>query len=151
MRQPNVKRPFYLPVVVFFSLLILLAACGESPAPLSLTPTPQYTWTTIVPVRRLTPTPRVFVPSPTPADGIPRVMVGGNYFEPIAVKVRKGTTIEWVHEGAAAHNVTSINSSWPSIPMDFGRRYRMVFDKPGTYTYICTLHAGMSGLIEVTD
>jgi plastocyanin len=82
-------------------------------------------------------------------------------FEPSIVTIRAGQSVKWVWSDAPiphdvyfrtfkpvgggpaelypAHSVVQINGTWTQT-----------FTKPGTYKYICTVHAGMYGEVIVT-
>ena len=68
-------------------------------------------------------------------------------FEPPAIEVKPGTTVTWHFEdGAVPHDVKADGFA-SGIRKTGTFTYR--FDRPGTYTYRCTLHAGMTGRVIV--
>lgn len=85
---------------------------------------------------------------------------GGNLFEPAAISVLVGTTVEWEWPaGALQHNVVPDDGSAPetSGPLGDGPRvHSFKFTTPGVYRYYCANHggiggAGMSGTVTVTS
>jgi plastocyanin len=83
-----------------------------------------------------------------PAVGVTTVAVRDDYYEPRVIEVPAGTEVTWVWEGRRGHDVVS-NLFRTSVVSrgDFVH----TFDEPGVWDYICTLHAGMTGRVIVTD
>jgi plastocyanin len=78
-----------------------------------------------------------------------RVEAKDNRFDPVAVEVPAGTTVTWSFEdGGTPHDVTG--DGWKSGEPQSEGSYSHAFDRPGTYPYRCTLHAGMDGRVVVT-
>lgn len=89
-----------------------------------------------------------------------RVQIIGNSYYPKVAVVPPGTEVEWVNEDVFAffkgefsgvHDVvTSEAPEHFSSPMlGHAERFRQVLTKPGTYTYYCTPHPYMEGVIIV--
>ena len=76
-------------------------------------------------------------------------------FEPGDVTVKAGETVTWTNEEAVAHDVDGSGkgvkfSSGEEGGMNEGDTFKFTFDKPGTYDYICRVHApGMAGTVTV--
>lgn len=85
--------------------------------------------------------------STAPPGSTPTVTVQDDLFHPAELTVEEGTTVVWEwEEGRRAHNVVGEGlSSDTKADGTFEHR----FDEPGTYTYSCTLHAGMDGTVIV--
>jgi plastocyanin len=98
-------------------------------------------------------------PAVTPADEEAtqalrkRVLVKDNFFEPRSVNIHRGDRVTWIWRGENAHNVTFVK-----VPKGAGKRgaetrvtgrWTRRFRKRGLYKYICTIHAGMRGTIDV--
>ncbi|MFC4425949.1 cupredoxin domain-containing protein [Deinococcus navajonensis] len=80
------------------------------------------------------------------------VVIGDNRFQPATLTVKVGTTVTWKHQGAAVHNVISLEPpALHSNDLEQGETYAYLFSKAGRYTYYCSYHAGMTGTIIVTD
>jgi plastocyanin len=139
-------------IAFVWALAFLLMGCGGgAPIPTSV-PTATATMIFDPIVRRATPTLLPYpTSSPTPNDGIARIMVGDNYFEPAMVAIKKGTTVEWWHGGGHDHIVASSKSDWITFLSSTGGRQRMTFNTPGDYPYVCLLHSGMLGMIRVLN
>jgi plastocyanin len=71
-----------------------------------------------------------------------------NAFSPRSKTITAGTTLVWSNAGALPHTVTG--SGFNSGIMMPGTTYRRTFNSPGTYSYLCTLHSGMTGTVIVT-
>lgn len=76
------------------------------------------------------------------------VLVKDNFFSPKQATVKVGETVTWQFEGNSAHNVTfdDFNSKLQKTG-----KYTHTFDTAGSFEYRCTVHAGMSGKVTVSD
>ena len=79
-----------------------------------------------------------------------------NKFAPATVRIRPGDTVTWQYAGGSGHTVTSTTSNWskndpvgPPAILTLSTSY--LFDKAGTYRYVCTEHrsVGMKGTVIV--
>jgi plastocyanin len=106
----------------------------------------------------------VLKPGKAPADRSPAtttaaptalhqtIKIGDNFFMPASVSVPAGTTITWMHTGRVTHNVLSIDlTGLRSADLQPGDSYSYTFKTPGTFTYYCSYHEGMSATITVTN
>ena len=81
-----------------------------------------------------------------------KVKIANMAFSPATLTVPAGTTVTWVNYDGDAHSVESRDKAFPSSPLlNTGDKYSHTFDKPGTYTYYCAVHAYMTGKIVVTE
>ncbi|MEZ0114090.1 plastocyanin [Catenulispora sp. EB89] len=73
-------------------------------------------------------------------------------FAPAALTVKAGTTVTWTNKDGDAHTVTSQGSGGPlaSAALATGQSYSFTFTKPGTYSYLCTIHPFMTATVTVT-
>lgn len=87
------------------------------------------------------------------ADAAPgEVRVVDNEFEPEDVTVAVGDTVTWRFEGNVTHNVTPAGDNrgdWKASKTVKEGTHEWTFEDAGTYDYICTLHPGMTGSVEV--
>ena len=84
-----------------------------------------------------------------PVTGVTRVAAKDNRFTPPAVQVPAGTTVTWAFEdGLVPHDVTG--DGWRSGDPQRKGTFAHTFDRPGTYSYRCTVHDGMNGRVVVT-
>jgi plastocyanin len=70
-------------------------------------------------------------------------------FLPSTTPIRAGTTVTWTNEDEAVHTVTAADGSFDSGRMPIGGTFSMTFAAPGTYEYVCSLHAAMRGALVV--
>jgi nitrite reductase (NO-forming) len=90
------------------------------------------------------------------------VLIQGNSYYPKVIEVTPGTTIEWVNEDvftyfdgefAGIHNVVGIKGpeSFASPMLGHAERFSVKFTKEGEYSYMCTPHPYMKGIVRVVD
>jgi len=87
------------------------------------------------------------------------VALEGFAFNPVRAFVDPGTTVRWVNEDSAAHDVTSAQfhdaaESWDfSKGLSGGASVSYTFESAGVYEYYCTIHgrSSMCGVIVVGD
>jgi plastocyanin len=90
------------------------------------------------------------------AGGPEKVEARDDFFDPEAVHVPVGNTIEWPNEGRNAHTVTADDGSFDSGNLAPGKEFELSFPKAGVYRYFCRYHGkpgglGMAGVILVGD
>ena len=84
-------------------------------------------------------------------SGPAEVAIKDFVFGPIAMKVAAGQAVTWTNADETPHQVTITGPNGQrSDLMLKGQSATMKFDEPGTYGYICGLHPGMKGTVEVT-
>jgi plastocyanin len=90
-------------------------------------------------------------PAAVPVSGS-IVMIKNFAFGPAALQVKVGTKVTWQNQDTDPHTVTSTSNSGPlaSAALSTGQRYSFTFTKPGTYTYLCTIHPFMTATVTVT-
>ena len=72
-------------------------------------------------------------------------------FGPEKITVQAGQTITWTNVDDSPHQVTVQGETTLRTPVVLrGQSTALKFDYPGSYGYICGLHPGMKGTIEVT-
>lgn len=100
---------------------------------------------------------------PAAADG-PTVTTKLLAYEPETLEVKAGTTVTWSVSDSIAHTVTTGTFELGGNglrtaqnpdgridkPISAGKDVSYTFDEPGTYTYYCSIHKGMTGVVEVT-
>jgi plastocyanin len=76
-------------------------------------------------------------------------------FEPADVTINAGETVTWTNDEGVPHDVDGSGpggdfSSGPEGGMMEGDTYEFTFDEPGSYEYVCRVHApGMAGTVTV--
>ncbi len=78
------------------------------------------------------------------------VEMKGFAFSPQELTVKVGTKVTWTNMDSASHDVKAADGSWGSDSLANGQTFSMVFDKEGTFAYVCTFHPNMTGTIIVT-
>jgi plastocyanin/type 1 glutamine amidotransferase len=74
-------------------------------------------------------------------------------FQPSDVTITTGQTVRWEFDQAATtHTVTSTSSNWTvdETRAPNGAAVEHTFTDPGTYTFHCTIHLGMTGSVTVS-
>jgi len=91
-----------------------------------------------------------------PASAPPRVVtvvIAEFKFEPAAVTVHAGDTVEWKNDDIVPHTATADGEAqkpaFDTGTIDTGAAWRYVARKKGTYNYSCTLHPNMKGKLIV--
>lgn len=79
-----------------------------------------------------------------------------DFFDPQALRVDPGTTIEFHNDGRNPHTVTADDLTYDSGILQNGQVWNHTYTTPGIYPFNCKLHGaaggiGMSGIIAVGD
>lgn len=73
-------------------------------------------------------------------------------FNPKTIKVRVGDEITWTNEDTIVHNVTAESGAdFKSGDLNQGDTFDFEPTKAGTIAYVCTIHPGQDGTIEVAE
>lgn len=80
-----------------------------------------------------------------------RVVMSGYAFSPRALTITAGSTVTWVNEDQAPHDVKTTSGPEPihSPMLSKGGTWSHTFTLPGTYGYVCTVHPGMTAELVV--
>lgn len=70
-------------------------------------------------------------------------------FNPAEITVEPGTTVTWINHDEVPHAVASKNKAIASKALDTDDRFAHTFDQGGDYSYYCTLHPFMTGVVHV--
>lgn len=92
------------------------------------------------------------VPSNVPAAASSdQVEIGNFSFSPMTLTVVAGTKVTWTNHDDIPHTVVSDDDPhlFKSPPLDTDDAYSVIFQKPGTYRYFCSVHPKMVGTIIV--
>lgn len=69
--------------------------------------------------------------------------------------MKAGTTVTWTNQDSVQHTVTSadrisvganVTSLFDSGLFSQGQTFSFAFTKPGTYFYVCTIHANQAAM-----
>jgi len=70
-------------------------------------------------------------------------------FAPKEITVAPGTKVTWVNRDEVPHTVASSDRSFASKGLDTDDRFEHTFSTEGDYSYICTVHPFMTGVVHV--
>lgn len=87
----------------------------------------------------------------TATSGTPVVTIQGFAFKPKVLVIKPGMKVKFVQEDTVPHDVVgAANSAFIHSPvLKKGQSYTVTFSKPGTYSYICTIHPNMQAKVIV--
>jgi plastocyanin len=87
---------------------------------------------------------------PVARSGAGEVTIRDFDFGPGSIKVTAGQSITWTNADDTPHVVAVVGGQGQrSRLMLKGETATLAFDQPGTYEYVCGLHPGMKGSVEV--
>lgn len=87
-----------------------------------------------------------------PGSSIP---TSKQYLDPEILRIKQGESVSWVNNDAAAHTITSgtpekgPDGMFDSSLLVSGGKYKITFNKKGTYDYFCMFHPWKVGKIIV--
>jgi plastocyanin len=151
----------FVPVVVACAAIALASGCGSSKSSSTggaSTPATTSAAGAHAPKEGLVRDGKINYASPPANSPVRSGLVKISYheitIEPDTLRVKVGSTIEWVNEDPIEHNVTSASGPTSFASKNFGEggKFRVKLTKPGVIHYRCTLHpATMNGTIEVVS
>jgi plastocyanin len=68
-------------------------------------------------------------------------------FEPARLEVKKGTAVTWKNDDLVPHTATS--PQFDSGSLATGESWRHTFTQAGVFSYVCTFHPHMKGVVVV--
>jgi len=68
---------------------------------------------------------------------------------PKEITVAPGTKIIWTNRDETPHTVTSTDKSFASKGLDTDDKFEHTFTSEGDFSYTCTLHPFMTGVVHV--
>jgi plastocyanin len=78
------------------------------------------------------------------------VTISGIAFGPSAIRVSPGAAVTWTNNDNINHNVTFSNTAIGAVPnFSTGSSTLTMPTTSGTYAYHCTIHASMTGTVQV--
>lgn len=135
--------------------VLALSACGGDEPAASAGSTPA----SAAPSTTAAPATTALVTNP-PNGEVVDVQALDNTFRVEDLTVEVGTEVRWTNVGRNQHNVVAVAKTaadvWGVEDVDFqpGDVYSHVFDHPGVFEYVCTIHGvegrGMIGTVTVT-
>jgi plastocyanin len=96
----------------------------------------------------------VAIVQPARADGAgpaTTVVIDNFSFNPPKLSIAAGSTVTWKNQDDMPHTIVNDASprEFKSPPLDSGEQFSWTFSKPGTYTYFCSIHPKMVGVVTV--
>jgi plastocyanin len=147
-----------VPILAVCVVVAFAAGCGSSKSSTTTSGTTATTSTSGTVKSGLTTNAKINYASPPANAPVKSGLVKIDYheisIEPDTLKVKVGSTIEWVNQDSIEHNVTSASGPSKFASKEFGEggTFRVTVTKPGIIHYRCTLHpATMNGTIEVVS
>lgn len=140
-----------------FALAMILAAlafsaCGDDDDSTAPESTGEATATTSEPGDDASTEPSGNAPAPSgEAVRAAKVMIADFAYEPDPVTVQVGGKVIWQNEDSAPHTATAEDGSFDTGTLDEGKLKSETFKEAGTFAYICTIHPGMTGTVEVVE
>jgi len=68
-------------------------------------------------------------------------------FVPDTITITVGFPVRWTNEGMVFHSVVSDSGLWASGLLPPNAWFEVRFDSAGTFSYHCSVHAGMVGTV----
>jgi plastocyanin len=85
----------------------------------------------------------------TPSIGNPSIEIAKFAFAPKEITVAPGTKVTWTNHDETPHTISAGDKSFLSKAMDTDDRYEYTFASEGDFSYFCTLHPFMTGIVHV--
>ena len=70
-------------------------------------------------------------------------------FSPTQVTVAPGDTVAWVNHDQTPHSIAARDHGFGSKALDTDDRYERQFTAEGDFSYVCSLHPFMTGIVHV--
>lgn len=77
------------------------------------------------------------------------VGIPGKYFVPSTLQVVVGDTVTWRNSDQDTHDLVAGDGAFASGLLSAGSAFAHTFDTAGTHPYVCTIHASMTGVVDV--
>jgi plastocyanin len=70
-------------------------------------------------------------------------------FSPNRIEITAGTTVTWTNNDPLVHTISADDKSWDSGAVEPGKTWSHTFTQPGEYSFHCTPHPFMKGVVVV--
>lgn len=70
-------------------------------------------------------------------------------FTPKEITVAPGTSVTWTNHDETPHTISATDKTFASKAMDTDDHYAYTFASEGDFSYFCTLHPFMTGIVHV--
>ena len=97
-------------------------------------------------------TPTALAPPTVVTGGVLGIAISDAGFAPAESRVTVGRAVTWRNDGRQSHDVSIVGdpeSGWGSGQVGPSGTFQRVFEVPGRYDYVCSLHPTMRGRIVV--
>ena len=84
------------------------------------------------------------------AGAVVPIAISDLVFSPAKITVKVGESVEWTNNDFVEHTATASDGEW-DVAIPSGKSAVQQMAKPGTITYFCRVHPGMTGKIHVVD
>jgi len=85
----------------------------------------------------------------TPSIETPSIEIRKFAFAPKEITVAPGTKVIWTNHDETPHTISAADKTFLSKAMDTDDRYEYTFASEGDFSYFCTLHPFMTGIVHV--
>lgn len=72
-------------------------------------------------------------------------------FSPARARANAGTRVRWLNNGLMTHTIVAQDGTWTTGTLKPAEEGVVVFDRPGTYTYVCKEHPWSIGQLVIED
>ena len=83
------------------------------------------------------------------ASDAPSVGILKFAFVPKEITVTPGTKVVWTNHDETPHQINATDKSFASKAMDTDDHFEYTFTTEGDFSYFCTLHPFMTGIVHV--
>ena len=90
----------------------------------------------------------IFVSAATPASTVD-LNIAKFAFAPKEITIAPGTKLVWTNRDETPHTISASDKTFLSKAMDTDDRYEYTFASEGDFSYFCTLHPFMTGVVHV--
>jgi plastocyanin len=90
-----------------------------------------------------------YEPAQQPTGPVETVEMHDNMFKPNTMRIKQGTTVQFVNKGSHKHGLAQPHFKWQSQPVNTGEAYTWTFAESGTYHLVCPYHPEMKMTLEV--
>ncbi|MEP6939350.1 MAG: cupredoxin family copper-binding protein [Rudaea sp.] len=80
---------------------------------------------------------------------VPTVDITKFAFAPKEITIAPGTKVVWTNHDETPHTISESDKAFVSKAIDTDDRYEHVFASEGDFSYFCTLHPFMTGIVHV--
>jgi plastocyanin len=86
-----------------------------------------------------------------PSRGKQSVSIKDMKFDPASIDVKVGDTVTWSNDDDRDHSVVAKDGSFDSDNIRPGKTFSYKFTEAGKFSYSCSYHPRMKGVVNVTD